>query len=51
MQRAYSYVYDPLNRLLQGDFVARQITPAGAWTAEQDNYRLALSPTTITATC
>jgi len=40
VQRAYGYVYDPLNRLLQGDFVARQPTSAGAWTAEQDNYRL-----------
>jgi RHS repeat-associated protein len=45
VQRAYGYVYDPLNRLLQGDFVARQTTTAatpsaGAWTAEQDNYRL-----------
>lgn len=44
VQRAYGYVYDPLNRLLQGDFVARQpaaaTAPAGAWQAEQDNYRL-----------
>jgi RHS repeat-associated protein len=45
VQRAYGYVYDPLNRLLQGDFVARTttapLTPtAGAWKAEEDNYRL-----------
>ena len=45
VQRAYGYVYDPLNRLLQGDFVARNttssLTPmAGAWQAEEDNYRL-----------
>jgi hypothetical protein len=44
VQRAYGYVYDPLNRLLQGDFVARQpaaaTAPAGAWKAEEDNYRL-----------
>ncbi|MDO7888149.1 DUF6443 domain-containing protein [Hymenobacter cheonanensis] len=45
VQRAYGYVYDPLNRLLQGDFVARQTTTAatpgaGAWKAEEDNYRL-----------
>jgi RHS repeat-associated protein len=45
VQRAYGYVYDPLNRLLQGDFVARtttsSLTPmAGAWKAEEDNYRL-----------
>jgi RHS repeat-associated protein len=45
VQRAYGYVYDPLNRLLQGDFVARQTTTAatsgaGAWQAEEDNYRL-----------
>lgn len=46
VQRAYGYVYDPLNRLLQGDFVARTttspLTPmAGPWKAEEDNYRLA----------
>lgn len=46
MQRAYGYVYDPLNRLLQGDFVARNTTtPAtpntGAWRAEEDHYRMA----------
>ncbi len=45
VQRAYGYVYDPLNRLLQGDFVARQTTTpatptAGLWKAEEDNYRL-----------
>jgi len=45
VQRAYGYVYDPLNRLLQGDFVARQTTTAatpnaGAWKGEEDNYRL-----------
>ena len=43
VQRAQGYVYDPLNRLLQGDFVARTVTPspsAGAWNQELDNYRL-----------
>jgi len=45
VQRAYGYVYDPLNRLLQGDFVARTTTTpatpsAGLWKAEEDNYRL-----------
>ncbi|WP_198173017.1 DUF6443 domain-containing protein [Hymenobacter ginkgonis] len=45
VQRAYGYVYDPLNRLLQGDFVARTttslLTPSvGLWQAEEDNYRL-----------
>ncbi|WP_345055661.1 DUF6443 domain-containing protein, partial [Hymenobacter glaciei] len=46
VQRAYGYVYDPLNRLLQGDFVARTAsapaTPntAGLWKAEEDNYRM-----------
>jgi RHS repeat-associated protein len=45
VQRAYGYVYDPLNRLLQGDFVARNTTApatpmAEAWKAEEDNYRL-----------
>jgi RHS repeat-associated protein len=34
--RAYGYVYDQSNRLLQGDFVARATT--GAWTAEKQNY-------------
>ncbi|TDN39906.1 hypothetical protein A8B98_16515 [Hymenobacter sp. UV11] len=47
VQRAYGYVYDPLNRMLQGDFVARAGGSAGtlasatAWNQEQDNYRLA----------
>ncbi|GAA3980243.1 RHS repeat-associated core domain-containing protein [Hymenobacter antarcticus] len=44
MQRAYGYAYDPLNRLLQGDFVARAggaPSTTGAWTAELDNYRMA----------
>ncbi|RYU77813.1 DUF6443 domain-containing protein [Hymenobacter persicinus] len=36
--RAYGYVYDASNRLLQGDFVAR--TATGAWTAEKQNYGL-----------
>ncbi|GAA3934858.1 DUF6443 domain-containing protein [Hymenobacter algoricola] len=36
--RAYGYVYDGSNRLLQGDFVAR--TTAGIWTAEKQNYGL-----------
>ena len=40
VQRAYGYVYDPLNRLLQGDFVARAAAPAGRWTTEEDHYRL-----------
>ncbi|HEX8657541.1 MAG TPA: DUF6443 domain-containing protein [Hymenobacter sp.] len=46
VQRAYGYVYDPLNRLLQGDFVARTGgagNPSGAWTAEEDRYRLAFA--------
>ena len=38
-ERAYGYVYDPLNRLRQGDYVARA-GAAGAWTAEASNYRL-----------
>ena len=40
VQRAQGYVYDPVNRLLQGDFVARTggANPsAGAWTQELDN--------------
>ncbi|MGI4734871.1 MAG: DUF6443 domain-containing protein [Janthinobacterium lividum] len=46
VQRAYGYVYDPLNRVLQGDFVARAggsagtLTTATAWNTELDNYRL-----------
>jgi RHS repeat-associated protein len=44
VQRAYGYVYDPLNRIQQGDFVARTSTPGapsvGAWSQEQDRYRL-----------
>ena len=43
MQRAQGYVYDPLNRLLQGDFVARTVganPSTGAWNQELDNYRL-----------
>jgi RHS repeat-associated protein len=46
VQRAYGYVYDPLNRLQQGDFVARAggsagtLTTATAWNTELDNYRL-----------
>ena len=46
MQRAYGYGYDPLNRLRQGDFVARSApvaaTPntAGRWKSEEDNYRM-----------
>ena len=49
VQRAYGYVYDPLNRLLQGDFVARTAaaaaTPntAGLWKSEEDNYRLSFA--------
>ena len=46
VQRAYGYVYDPLNRLLQGDFVARAggragtLTAPTAWNQELDHYRL-----------
>jgi RHS repeat-associated protein len=45
VQRAYGYMYDPLNRLLQGDFVARAGGSQGtlntaAWNQELDNYRL-----------
>ncbi|MBD2768829.1 hypothetical protein IC235_13115 [Hymenobacter sp. BT664] len=43
VQRAYGYVYDPLNRLWQGDFVARlggAGSLSGAWRAEEDRYRL-----------
>jgi RHS repeat-associated protein len=46
VQRAYGYVYDPLNRLLQGDFVARAgggqgtLNSAMAWNQELDDYRL-----------
>jgi RHS repeat-associated protein len=36
--RAYGYVYDASNRLLQGDFVAR--AAAGTWSAEKQNYGL-----------
>ncbi|MDO7852968.1 DUF6443 domain-containing protein [Hymenobacter convexus] len=48
VHRAYGYVYDPLNRLLQGDFVARAGTggltnTTGAWTGEFDNYRLSFA--------
>ena len=47
VQRAYGYAYDPVNRLVQGDFVARAggsagtLTTATAWNQEQDNYGLA----------
>jgi len=44
VQRAYGYVYDPLNRIRQGDFVARTSAfgapSVGAWNQEQDRYRL-----------
>ena len=46
VQRAYGYVYDPLNRVLQGDYVARvggsagTLASASAWNQELDNYRL-----------
>ncbi|MFC7670494.1 RHS repeat-associated core domain-containing protein [Hymenobacter humi] len=43
VQRAYGYAYDPLNRLLRGDFVARAgaLAPTpGAWNAEEDRFRL-----------
>ncbi|MGI4734910.1 MAG: DUF6443 domain-containing protein [Janthinobacterium lividum] len=46
VQRAYGYDYDPANRLLQGDFVARAggsqgtLSTAMAWTTEADNYQL-----------
>ncbi|TGE23527.1 DUF6443 domain-containing protein [Hymenobacter metallicola] len=36
IQRAYGYRYDNLNRLLQGDFVAKGATE---WDQERDNYR------------
>ncbi|WP_167856469.1 DUF6443 domain-containing protein [Hymenobacter metallicola] len=36
--RAYGYIYDKSNRLLQGDFVARAVN--GTWTAEKQNYGL-----------
>lgn len=40
-ERAYGYIYDHVNRLLQGDYVARAATTITApWTAEVDNYRL-----------
>ncbi|RIY04739.1 RHS repeat-associated core domain-containing protein, partial [Hymenobacter rubripertinctus] len=39
VERAYGYRYDKLNRLLQGDFVARSAGPNGAWGAERGNYR------------
>ncbi|MBT2557401.1 hypothetical protein J7E24_06360, partial [Hymenobacter sp. ISL-91] len=38
VERAYGYRYDKLNRLLQGDYVARA-TPAAGWGAERGNYR------------
>ena len=46
VQRAYGYAYDPVNRLLQGDFVARAggsagtLSSATAWNTEADNYGL-----------
>jgi RHS repeat-associated protein len=46
VQRAYGYVYDPLNRLLQGDFISRAggsqgtLSSAATWNQELDNYRL-----------
>jgi hypothetical protein len=46
VHRAYGYVYDPASRLLQGDFVARTGGAgnlSGAWTAEEDRYRLAFA--------
>jgi len=48
VQRAYGYGYDPLNRLLHGDFVARAgaggaANTAGAWAAEQDHYGLSFA--------
>ncbi|MFD2786977.1 hypothetical protein ACFSX6_16025, partial [Hymenobacter rubripertinctus] len=40
MERAYGYRYDKLNRLLQGEFVARTApTPTASWGAERGNYR------------
>jgi RHS repeat-associated protein len=46
VERAYGYVYDDANRLLQGDFIARpggqqswSQAGGGAWTLERDNYR------------
>ena len=47
VQRAYGYAYDPLNRLLQGDFVARNASASastpGLWKSEEDNYRLSFA--------
>jgi RHS repeat-associated protein len=42
IERAYGYVYDHINRLLQGDYVARATpyAPTSIWNAEASNYRL-----------
>ena len=48
IERAYGYVYDPLSRLLQGDYVARvggsaamlSTSTTAAWSAELQNFRL-----------
>jgi len=44
IERAYGYRYDALNRLLQGDFVARTqtgpTTSVQPWSLERSNYRL-----------
>ena len=44
IERAYGYRYDALNRLLQGDFIARTptgpTTTAQPWSLERSNYRL-----------
>ncbi|MCB2380468.1 DUF6443 domain-containing protein [Hymenobacter sp. BT635] len=38
IERAYGYRYDSLNRVLQGDFVAKGLN-ATTWEAERGNYR------------
>ncbi|MBX0293120.1 hypothetical protein K3G63_21930 [Hymenobacter sp. HSC-4F20] len=44
IERAYGYRYDNVNRLLQGDFVARTSTsPTSSWGAERGNYRFAFA--------
>ncbi|MCC2548204.1 DUF6443 domain-containing protein [Hymenobacter sp. BT175] len=41
IERAYGYVYDGANRILQGDFVARSTSsPTSSWDGERNNYRL-----------
>jgi RHS repeat-associated protein len=43
VERAYGYAYDPIGRLLQGDYVARGGASASMpWAAEAGNYRLSM---------